>query len=192
MRNTFKKPAIRTFGFLARIKSNYCFCDEISFFCLLNILIIFPFDKCFSQNDGDDFFNSSQIHTVNIYFNQTAYWDSLTQNYLTDEYMTANVDIDSLADAIRTDVYADSNKMFSNQNFEDNINTDINVSGTPGGSWIPGLKTFIENRRNYINNELVNFGYTPVNIQENWGNNYHIITYPNPTAKSLYNPYFIV
>ena len=55
--------------------------------------------------------------------------------------------IDSLADAIRSDYYADPNKMFTDAQFEQNIVEAVTVQGLPGGSVIAGLKPFIASRR---------------------------------------------
>lgn len=55
--------------------------------------------------------------------------------------------IDSLYNRIKPDVYADTKKPFSNQDFENNINS-------PVGNNIPGLKSFITNRRNSIISQL--------------------------------------
>lgn len=57
--------------------------------------------------------------------------------------------IDSLANVIRADVYADTNKMYTNAQFETNLTSNVNAPGT-----LPGLKSFINNRRTSIVNEL--------------------------------------
>ncbi len=62
--------------------------------------------------------------------------------------------IDSIANAIRPHVYADNKKFFSNQQFEDNIINDISVPGTPGGSNILGIKSFISARRSQLVTQL--------------------------------------
>ncbi len=58
--------------------------------------------------------------------------------------------IDSLANAIRADVYADTAKQYTNQNFENNIN---NNQGN-----IPGLKSFITNRLASLTAQLPAYG----------------------------------
>ena len=65
--------------------------------------------------------------------------------------------IDSLANLIRTSVYADPNKFFTNQNFEDNLENNITVTGNPGGNNIPGLKSFITNRWNSMTGQVSSF-----------------------------------
>lgn len=68
---------------------------------------------------------------------------------LDNEFTTQNLFpiIDSLYNRIKPDVYADQKKPYSNQDFENNINS-------PVGNNIPGLKSFITNRRNSILNQL--------------------------------------
>jgi hypothetical protein len=67
-----------------------------------------------------------------------------------------NPKIDSIYNLIKNDVYADPLKMYSNQNFDDNINIDINVSGID----YAGLKSFISNRSASVLTELNTLGYT--------------------------------
>lgn len=61
--------------------------------------------------------------------------------------------IDSLASRIRISVYADVNKMYSNKDFDMNVNSTIGDPLDPG-NFIPGLKSFISERRKYIEAEL--------------------------------------
>lgn len=91
--------------------------------------------------------------------------------------------IDSLANAIRADVYADSLKFFSNQNFEDNIHQTITVSGTPGGNNLPGLKSFLINRRNSVASQLSSWSCS-VGISES--ESQALITFPNPVDNLLF------
>ncbi len=61
--------------------------------------------------------------------------------------------VDSLALKVRFGVYADTNKMYSNTDF------DTNIAGTIGdpvdpGNFIPGLKSYISDRRKNIEQEL--------------------------------------
>ena len=55
--------------------------------------------------------------------------------------------IDDLKTLIKDDVYADQNKMYSNNDFDSNIETNISGGG-PGG--MQGLKSFILARYNYL------------------------------------------
>lgn len=65
-----------------------------------------------------------------------------------------NPKIDSLYNLIKNDVYADSQKMYSNSNFDNNIASNITV----GPITYPGLKSFIQNRSLSILNELSAIG----------------------------------
>lgn len=73
---------------------------------------------------------------------------------LTRDFTNALLDpkIDSLANVIRTDVYADNLKFYSNQQFEDNQTMDMNMPT------IPGLKPFITARHNSLTAQLQTFG----------------------------------
>ncbi|MBE2247401.1 MAG: CotH kinase family protein [Candidatus Competibacteraceae bacterium] len=62
--------------------------------------------------------------------------------------------IDSLADVIRPSVQSDTKKFFTNQQFEDNIHQDISVPMNPGAPVIPGLKSFIQARVDFLVAEL--------------------------------------
>jgi len=79
--------------------------------------------------------------------------------------------IDSLANAIRADVYADGIKFFSNADFETNLTSDVGM--------IMGIKTFITDRSNALAAELFTNGCL-VGINENDSENNQIIAYPNP------------
>lgn len=61
--------------------------------------------------------------------------------------------IDSLAQRIRLSVYADVNKMYSNSDFDTNINSTIGDPLDPG-NFIPGLKSFINGRKKSIEQQL--------------------------------------
>ncbi len=61
--------------------------------------------------------------------------------------------IDSLSLRIRVAVYADSNKMYSNTDFDTNINSTIGDPLDPG-NFIPGLKSFLSDRRRHIEAQL--------------------------------------
>jgi len=90
--------------------------------------------------------------------------------------------IDSLANLIRPSVQADLNKFFTNQNFEDNIENDINVPGNPGGSNIPGIKSFIIDRRNSLSTQLSSFCTVGI---ENETNLSELNIYPNPSSNEV-------
>ena len=64
------------------------------------------------------------------------------------EYL--NTIIDNYKELIQQYVYADNNKMFSNNDFDTNINSNL---GGPGGT-IYGLKSFIQARYNYLSSAV--------------------------------------
>ena len=87
------------------------------------------------------------------------------------EYL--NPIISKYKELIQQYVYADNNKMFSNNDFDTNINSNL---GGPGGT-IYGLKSFIQARYNYLSS-AVNcnaFASLPSFISEDFS------VYPNPS-----------
>jgi len=89
--------------------------------------------------------------------------------------------IDSLYNLIKQDVYADTNKIISNQDFEDNIDNDVYIPGYPG--WVPGLKKFIEQRADTLISQLNAIGYNFPCITGSAEiiDNNNIFIFPNPT-----------
>lgn len=79
----------------------------------------------------------------------------IVQNLLYNDLQQERIDksIDSLSLRIRTSVYADVNKMYSNTDFDTNINTTIGDPLDPG-NFIPGLKAFLADRRKFVELEL--------------------------------------
>ena len=99
-------------------------------------------------------------------------------NYVFSDFDTAHLYpiIDSLANVIRSDVYADPNKMYTNTQFENNINTTV----TSGMFQLPGLKSFILHRRNALVTELAGLGcFSGINDIGNYNAGFSL--YPNPT-----------
>lgn len=91
--------------------------------------------------------------------------------------------IDALANLIRPHVYADTLKFYSNNQFEQNLNQDINQP-QPGSSGIAGLKPFINTRSNSLTQQLALLGCTATStgMLEN-GPLVHM--YPNPTQDAF-------
>ncbi len=77
------------------------------------------------------------------------------QRMLDEDFDTTTMQarIDELADLIRIDVYADSNKMYSNTEFEQNLYTDV----MDGRDTIYGLRNFVQQRAAYMNTRLDDF-----------------------------------
>lgn len=111
----------------------------------------------------------SQLESLSITYLSQPNNKPLCQKLLSDqlyfqEYINAicyftnagfsNVDldpkIDSLANRIRTDVYADPHKFFTNAEFETNLTSDVNST--------PGLKSFITARRNSLVSQMASYG----------------------------------
>jgi spore coat protein CotH len=67
--------------------------------------------------------------------------------------------IDSVAAIIRPAVIEDPKKMYTVQQFETNLSTDINADGG-GGTRKPGLKSFISSRRTSVQSQLTALGIT--------------------------------
>ena len=83
-----------------------------------------------------------------------------TYCYLMQDFTNAYLDpyIDSIANLIRTDVYADPNKFYSNIDFENNLTSDITTGPGPGGGTVLGLKDFITTRRASLETQLAPYG----------------------------------
>lgn len=79
----------------------------------------------------------------------------LAEQHFTPEKMNAK--IDKLANLIREDVYSDTLKMYSNEEFDKNIDRDLGDVLDPG-AFIPGLKPFIEKRRAGVLKQLASGG----------------------------------
>ena len=75
----------------------------------------------------------------------------LAENELNETFLSPH--IDELADLIRDAVYADNNKMFTNEEFETNLETEI----SNGMFNMLGLKTFIQNRLSSVESQLQNY-----------------------------------
>ena len=82
--------------------------------------------------------------------------------------------IDSLANRIRPYVYADPNKFYTNTQFETNINSNIT-----SGFNIPGLKSFLKNRRASVISELGSNGCF-MGLNESTEYSFQFSVNPNP------------
>ena len=63
--------------------------------------------------------------------------------------------IDSIKNKIQASVYADPKKFYTNTNFDQNIVSDVTLTG-PGGLTVFGLKSFISTREAAINTSFIN------------------------------------
>lgn len=85
--------------------------------------------------------------------------------------------LDELKALIQSAVYADDNKMFSNNQFENNFNTN---QGGMGGT-LYGLKPFIEDRADYVDSNLD----CTTGIANSDAGNASVSVYPNPASEEL-------
>lgn len=105
---------------------------------------------------------------------------------LLQDFSNAKMDarIDSLAALIRTDVYADTLKFFSNVYFEQNLKQDISGTGTPGAGTLAGLKPFIAARRASLIQQLASYGCAMSDVSES-RDLVQILLSPNPASDHL-------
>lgn len=108
---------------------------------------------------------------------------NLMQNF-TNAYLDPY--IDSVANMIRADVYADNMKSYSNQQFEDNLTMDITVGGPMGNETILGLKDFITARRASLTTQLSALGCWLNTPEIQITSNRNLTLYPNPASDFIY------
>jgi hypothetical protein len=128
---------------------------------------------------------------VNRMLNNTIYKDAYLKaicSFADNDFLPSvlNPKIDTLYNRIKNWVYADPLKMYTNQNFDNNINTNITVSSIN----YPGVKSFISNRSASVLSELNTLGYT--NCAAIWtgvneadpSDEIGLNIYPNPFSES--------
>ena len=99
-----------------------------------------------------------------------------------------NPKIDSIYNLISSDVYLETMNMYSNTNFDENINDNITI----GSITYPGLKSFILNRSNNIQNELTGLGINCTLVLSSVPNTkYDFELYPNPTNNTVNVEFFL-
>ena len=116
--------------------------------------------------------------TKTIYDN---YYCNLRAAYFTDSYIETQTNL--LYSLIQTHVYADDNKMYTNANFDANIESNITAGGGPGGGTIYGLKSFVSERNSWLEG-AIDCSAVINEITEITG--YEIQIYPNPVKDILY------
>src|SRR6187402_568215 len=97
-------------------------------FC--HVILLLLFHKAFSQNPGDSLFNSPQIHTIKLYFNQTHWWDSLVGYYPLDKKLLAGMEFDGIwFDSVGAQLKGNSS--YNNMSQKKSFKVDMNeyVSG---------------------------------------------------------------
>jgi len=76
----------------------------------------------------------------------------IREEFFNSTFMDGRIDI--IKALIQESVYADNNKMYSNANFDTNIENNITSGGGPGGATIYGLKSFVTQRNSYLDGIL--------------------------------------
>lgn len=130
-----------------------------------------------SMNGGDERpLYERMLQNVNYTKQYTDALYDLISTYVNPN--TWNLKIDSIADLIRTSVYADSNFTYNTQDFETNLTSEVQGN--------PGLKMFVQERGNYLDSVLMAMGY-PSAINENIkSENEDIRVFPNPANNVVY------
>ncbi len=104
----------------------------------------------------------------------------LNETLFNSEIMDAR--IDEIKALIQTSVYADDNKMYTNAQFNTNIESDISTGGGPGGGVIYGLKSFIAQKSSYLSGALDCGLFTSLDEHDSVSLN----LYPNPANEEVY------
>ena len=99
----------------------------------------------------------------------------LRENWFNSEFLEPR--LDELKALIQDAVYADDNKMYSNNQFNNNFTSN---QGGMGGT-LYGLKPFIDDRSDYVDNNLD----CTSDIGSNDADIGAIIVYPNPASEQL-------
>ncbi|MEO8588006.1 MAG: CotH kinase family protein [Flavobacteriales bacterium] len=117
--------------------------------------------------------------------NTPSFYSDYLVQYCTalENFTNAHLDqhIDSLADMVRSHVYADPNMQYTNAQFESNLASNITVTGGMGSQTVFGLKSFISSRRSYLTGVL---DCATVGIAEPAASGMFIVS-PNPCTDVL-------
>ena len=89
--------------------------------------------------------------------------------------------IDATADLIAPYVYADDNKMYSDADFDTNLESDLTGGGGPMGGVTYGLKSFVSNRVAYVQSQLECQNTSSV---DTWKASLSV--HPNPATERLH------
>ncbi len=109
------------------------------------------------------------------------YYCVIKNNYFTSDYINAKVD--ELYSLIQASVYADENKMYTDEQFDLNVTENITTGGGPGGGTVYGLKSFITERNSYLEDII---DCTDVGQSINEQPYATLIVYPNPADDIIY------
>jgi len=103
---------------------------------------------------------------------------NISSTYFNPEYMGPK--IDAMYNLIKESVYADNGKMYSDANFDANVENNISVGGGPMGGTVYGLKSFVADKSAFINEQL-DCSITAVADE----NLFPILVYPNPFQSTI-------
>ena len=120
-------------------------------------------------------FNNANLYQ--LYLQEVC---DITSNFFNSTYMDAL--IESHKTLIQSSVYADNNKMYSNSDFDTNVNSNITSGGGPGGGTTYGLKSFVQAKSAFVSGAID--CATIVNTDEALNSNARI--FPNP-SKNITN-----
>jgi len=119
--------AFGTYGFMGGLSPPYL---DIYYYSFNRPLL----ERVFASQSFNDQYTSEICFLLSTVFNP---------DYL-------NPLIDNLKELIKDDVYADNNKMYSDTDFDTNIESDLPSGGPGPGSSPPGLKSFIQDRYDFL------------------------------------------
>lgn len=103
---------------------------------------------------------------------------NIMTNYFNPTYM--NTKIDEIKSLIQTHVTNDNLKMYTTQNFIDNVEGNVSVSGGPMGSQtVFGLKSFVANRSSYLSG-VISCELSVDELSES-----KLVVYPNPFSNEF-------
>ncbi len=136
-----------------------------------------------------DYVNSSRPLIERIYNDNELYQQYLiemcdiTENYFNSNYIDTR--IDEVVELIQESVYADTEKQYSNEDFDTNIESNLSEGGGgpggggPGGGSVLGLKSFVANKSAHVAENL-DCTISVSEVAEN-----QISVFPNPAETSL-------
>ncbi len=90
--------------------------------------------------------------------------------------------MDEIKSMIQNSVYADNNKMYSNAEFDANVENNISSGGGPQGGTVYGLKSFVTEKHAYAENALNCVATSNDNILEAEA---YVVVSPNPFRESF-------
>ncbi|MGB0391275.1 MAG: CotH kinase family protein [Salibacteraceae bacterium] len=108
-----------------------------------NVLTIDP-----DYHDADRPLLENIFASESLYFAYLLQYCDIMENYFNSSYIDPI--IDRHYNLIKSSVYADNNKMYTDADFDNNITTNVSSGSGPGGGTIYGLKSFISSRVSYL------------------------------------------